>query len=617
MITHIIFKLKHDIGNDSELQLAALELESIFGMEVEPVRNLVDTLLRIQPLRFSIVRNSSSRIQDILLRLPYPGAIQAYHSHAIPKGFSIADIERLTYFRDVFIVFSGPPRQVFNDLNIRCNHSHISEVQALSPLGHRLSPTVSLHKLDPKAESYILRVILAHCFLECSDHVVRLAHKLQDVDRMYDGMISHLQSNFSRAFAASVQMGFKWIEDFIDDRRPPNAYASHSLFGLRGRFFPRMVRALVSHLICKTHSPCIVDPFCGVGTLGIECAIMGLHSKSYDISPFFVRVSKAKHHALILTEREVSELEELREFSQELRNEESRSVIGVSQDSLFQEEIIPIEITIPPTLSRGINKEALQLLGRLRGKISKTCSGENAPVALLAIAYYAKSMLKKYTKEKILRSFWGHLSRTIYLDRFMKRLYNDKILVPPVSSKFEVRDVRRLSKSTSDVMAMLTSPPYTTAIDYVANDVFGYYALGFEDHPEVERDMIGSTKLGHVSSEPSNTWPSCVPSIAKERHKRVERFNAKKALCLAKYFFDMTLAMQEIAKVLVPGGRMAMIVCSEQEFGASRHIRYPVAESIVEIGMKAGFKLDRRIDIDLTKNSAGDIMQDSALIFYR
>src|SRR5947209_8133775 len=112
MITDLIFKLKHDIANDSELQLAKLELESILGGEVQPIRNLVDALVCNEQLRSSLLQDSSIRIQDVFLRMPYPGIIQAYRSYIVPKRLAMDDIRRLTYFRDVFIIFTGSPERV-------------------------------------------------------------------------------------------------------------------------------------------------------------------------------------------------------------------------------------------------------------------------------------------------------------------------------------------------------------------------------------------------------------------------------------------------------------------------------------------------------------------------
>jgi hypothetical protein len=611
VIRQVIFKLKHDIANDSELPLASLELAAVLGLEAAPIRNLADLLVAVDWLQASVAEGASNRIQDVFLRMPYPGAIQGYQTSSLPPAFSISQIAVLTYFRDVFVVFSGSPLELLAKLGLPAEGTEPPASKFLAPTGYRVSPTASVHQLSPGKRRFVLRIIANHCFLECTDHAVRLAQRPKDVDRMYDGMLRHLQDNYSRPFAASVQMGYKWIEDFIDDRRPPNAYATHSLFGLRGRFFPRMVRALSNYLIAKTGAKVVVDPFAGVGTLGIECSLLGVPSRSYDLNPFFVEVSRAKHHALCLSARDVAELEELRECCQELL----RAGTDNGQGSLFEGRAVPVSITIPRSLSRVVKEDSVRLVERLRGQIDLICSPPAARVARLALAYYANSILKKYTREKTLRCFWAHLSRTIYLHIFLKRLYADGILAVPALASFEQGNVKTLSQRESGVAAVVTSPPYTTAIDYVGNDVMAYYAVGLQGHEEVEAEMIGSTRLGRILAPEAEGWNAHVPAAVRNAHRHVHEGNPKKAVCLAKYFRDMAVAMQEITRALAPGGRMALVVCGTQEFGAGKaRVRYNVAEAIAEIAAGVGLGVERQIDVDLTKNGDGDIMQESVLL---
>src|SRR5437879_4667839 len=118
MMREIIFKLKHDIANDSELPLAAMEVAAIFGSKCAPVKNLADLLVDIDWLRDSLASRAESRIQDVFLRLPYPGFIQGYRTDSAPETFSTSQIARLTYFRDIFVVFSGEPSAMLANLGL-------------------------------------------------------------------------------------------------------------------------------------------------------------------------------------------------------------------------------------------------------------------------------------------------------------------------------------------------------------------------------------------------------------------------------------------------------------------------------------------------------------------
>jgi hypothetical protein len=361
-----------------------------------------------------------------------------------------------------------------------------------------------------------------------------------------------------------------------------------------------MVRALANSLDATE----IVDPFAGVGTLGLECALLGIPSRSFDINPLFMKVASAKAHALCLDDRARSELESLREFCQAMR------VSKVPPPE-------PLEVRLPASLARNVSAERRTTVGVLRAAIGMHCSEENAALAELGIAYYARSMLTRYSREKSFKAFWAHISRILYLDRFLSHLYADGIIQPPVTPEYTTMDVLDLSSRVSECQTLLTSPPYTTAIDYVGNDAHGLYALGFDDHAALDSATIGSTRGGRLTSGEQTRFRAHVPTSVESSHERVAQASPAKADYLAKYFADMSAAICQLARVAAPGGTLVMIVCDHQEFGRSPRIVYPVAQGITQLAESHGFKLTNRFDVDLTKNSDGDIAIDSVLWFDR
>ena len=131
----------------------------------------------------------------------------------------------------------------------------------------------------------------------------------------------------------------------------------------------------------------------------------------------------------------------------------------------------------------------------------------------------------------------AHLSRILYLDRFLKRMYADEILAAPASTSFAEGNIKNLCERETDLAAIITSPPYTTAIDYVGNDVMAYYATGLNGHEAVEAEMIGSTRLGRVAEADAQTWSTFVPTVLKTAHRQVLTANAKKAVSACRSIF--------------------------------------------------------------------------------
>jgi hypothetical protein len=100
MVIHYYFKLKHNIQNDSELQLAKIEVESIIGKEAQEICNFVDILIK-EPLNY-FVSSDKIRPQDYITRLPYPGRIQGYYANSY--GID------LSYFIKRSELFNNPAR---------------------------------------------------------------------------------------------------------------------------------------------------------------------------------------------------------------------------------------------------------------------------------------------------------------------------------------------------------------------------------------------------------------------------------------------------------------------------------------------------------------------------
>ena len=74
---HYYFKLKHNIQNDSELDLAKLEIEKLMEKPVKEIVNFVDVLSE-QPLK-DFLAQKGIRPQDFITRLPYCGKLQGYY----------------------------------------------------------------------------------------------------------------------------------------------------------------------------------------------------------------------------------------------------------------------------------------------------------------------------------------------------------------------------------------------------------------------------------------------------------------------------------------------------------------------------------------------------------
>lgn len=603
-----VFKVKYDVQNDSELQLAEAELKGLTSTEFSPIRNLTDLFIS-EPFSNVLRRHETvePRIQDVLTRLPYPGSAQAYIAYIdIQDCWKL--FKRLSYFRDFFVIGSEiSATSLVEALFPNINVNKRSEKQASF---QQLTPYLQVWEL---ANNTWIRVIPLHIFQECSEHVGRLARKTADVDRMFSMTLKHFSENFSRPFVPSVNVGFKWIEDFIDDRRAPMAYITHGFFGLRGRFFPRMIRALINYLE-PADDKVLLDPFCGVGTLGIEATLMGLDSINLDINPLFTFVSKVKTDSLkIDISRLRTQIEGLLEVIQEpvffqCKEEDETYVKG---DLAVSNQTIQF----PPSLSRGIKPESVNMLQQILEAIDTFDDATFKEFARVPLIYAGKSMLKKYTPKKILTSYWGYLWRMFYSLYFYSKLGAEVFQAPLGNADFYTHDIRGLREFVHEKADLIiTSPPYATAVDYVGNDSHSLYLLGLtKDHLSLDRSTIGSLK---AQSSFDNLEQVKLPACVVEPIYKILSKNSKRARAIVSYYEDMYTAFSQMRDSLKSDKRLAIIIGSEQDLPSDgTRIRLPLAESMKEVALASGLDYVEEMKIELAKNTYGSIFSESILVF--
>ena len=625
------FKLKHDIQNDSELRLAKLEVESLLGTKVNSLQNMADVLSE-PPLRFFLDK-PGVRIQDYMTRLTYCGKKQGFFTR-----HSIIDVtpllERLAYFREFFVLVEDTAdktqsviQRIFPSLYEEEVIKNIitDDIVRL----YDLQPYMQLFTFRAENNLFLLRFVPIHVFYECSDFVIRLGRDPDNVARMFDQALAHLKGGgIYRPYCPSSTRKYKWIEDFIDDRRAPNNYLTHSFFGLKGRFFPRMIHAVINGLGIKREDV-LLDCFCGVGTLPVEASLLGISSIGVDINPFFTLVSKVKIESMFF------DLEDLRQkilcllnyINGRVRNNVLASENQINYRPLTK--YIPaqtpkISINLPPRLKRGVQEKNLQVIKEILTSITKVIKEtEVQDFCKIPLAYYMKSMLKKYSQRKIFEVYEKQLWKMYFSLYFLHLLQRKVYPIRIAKSHIQKGDVRDLKLQEGSVDAMITSPPYLTAIDYVGNDMFSLYVLNLtNNHLEIDRDTIGSTREiePQLHLDIKNKSQSFVRLTKKVQDllKEMVRFREKKASALFKYFVDMQKAFDSMHYVLKKNGYLVLIIGKKQEINLGKKtLVIEVAEIIKELGENSGLKYKNIIDIDLYKTSWGAFHVESLIFFQK
>jgi len=294
---------------------------------------------------------------------------------------------------------------------------------------------------------------------------------------------------------------FKTVGDKITDyyrltrynqTRSVNQYLTHWIYPYKGKFHPQMIRALLNILKVEAEEM-VLDPFIGSGTTAVEAQLLGINCIGRDISPLCVLQSKVKTESA----QAIDKIKEHREeaiISFKRSNSANSSAAKEPNEKSYREFL------------NSINDEQVRnfyLMARL--------------VAVSDSARRRRNIVKAFDKNLALM--------IASVEDYRKA--KDELGLQLGSVDISQGDARQLALKDSSVQGIVTSPPYSIALDYVANDAHALEAMGC-DLDEMRDMFIGVRGKGET---------------------RIELYNA-----------DMRRSFQEMHRVLEEGRYCAIVI---------------------------------------------------------
>jgi len=218
-----------------------------------------------------------------------------------------------------------------------------------------------------------------------------------------------------------------------------NQYLTHWIYPYKGKFHPQMIRALMN-IIKIQNGETLFDPFVGSGTAVLEAQILGMNAIGLDISPLCVLISKVKTESVDV----LDEIKKYKDFylfkkgGKEPSDERVKNFYKVAEMMAHSDQ------------SR-------------RGKNFESSFVSDALKMIASVEDYSNAIKKhnlKIGKTKILEG-----------------------------------DTRKINLKDESVDGIITSPPYSIALNYVANDAHSLKALGY-DLDKIKEDFIGVRGTG-------------------------------------------------------------------------------------------------------------------------
>jgi len=262
-------------------------------------------------------------------------------------------------------------------------------------------------------------------------------------------------------------------------------YATHGFFPYRGKFHPQMIKGILNSMGLKPGET-VLDPMMGSGTTLVEAATMGINAIGTDVNPFCVFMAQTKAGALAESPEKLDIVVKNRKTADRLFSELEANLPGSTDSSV--------------ALSRRI--AALAYLDAI-GYAARS-SRFSPPDAFVEI-------LTKYTDS---------------IAKFSS--FRDEHSLQLGDTRAWIGDARHIQMADGSVDGILFSPPYSFAVDYVAND-------------EPQLRMLGA-------------------SVESLRERMVGLRGRKGVEQVLKYREDVAQLLSECARVLRPGRCCVVVV---------------------------------------------------------
>lgn len=299
--------------------------------------------------------------------------------------------------------------------------------------------------------------------------------------------------------------------------RSVNQYLTHWIYPYKGKFHPQMIRALLN-IIGLKEGDTVFEPFSGSGTTALESQLLGINFIGIDISPLCVIQGRVKTESIFCID--------------EIKNIKNEILANISPN-LFQTN--ENYYSLLDKLTKDEKVKNFYILARLLAVSDNSRRNRNFINSFIKNVDLMLTSVEDYLKiKKMLNLSLGNVN-------------------------IEVGDSREVKLPDNSVDGIITSPPYSIALDYVQIDSHSLKDLGY-DVLKMRDDFIGVRGNGK---------------------NKIEIYNE-----------DMKRSYKEMFRVLKPD-KYAVIVIGNATY-QSQEIK--TVEFTIDYMNKIGFSLEKNIN---------------------
>lgn len=270
------------------------------------------------------------------------------------------------------------------------------------------------------------------------------------------------------------------LKSFFEKNIFRTGYATHGLFPYRGKFHPQMIKGIMNVMGLKPGNK-VLDPMMGSGTVLVEASLMGIESVGIDASPFCCFMTRTKLDVLTMSlTRAKGALTNAEEVFAYFQKRVGRPLPGSKSPRIHSSKDA---MSVMEDTAEYLSKKAPRFL-------TETDRDTLNTYHFLLLAYLdSAGYAERSTRKNPLDLFRAILERYLFVAEKIKNAIRDLEMKPAPAEIWE-GDARALSLDDNSIDGILFSPPYSFAIDYLANDSFHLNFMGV-DGDVLRKRMIG------------------------------------------------------------------------------------------------------------------------------
>lgn len=357
------------------------------------------------------------------------------------------------------------------------------------------------------------------------------------------------------------------------------------------------VESAIRYLGCDRNM-LLLDPWGGSGTTSIVAAKTGIPSICLDINPVMATFAAAKSYQVLSREEEiVNFFETIEKFtfpeSSLTNNDSLTNIFTLKTARLIRSVVDAITFKkvaeIPKNLTQYV-KYSTQIIDPIYAfylsvifvslrKLSGLKPRSNP-------TWINKSDKKVTLSPQVL--FEELRNNAAQMLRDIKEFYAFQCeVIPHISLTGDIRSMPFYGES---IDVLIASPPYLTRIDYAISTMPEIYLLGGEELLScIRHSTMGAPVITKGEKYQKQSWgTTCnfiLDSIKEHPTKAAKSYYWKN---IVQYFMDLDNALDEIKRVLKPGGKELIVVQSSY----FKELEIPLAKIYCEFAVNKGFKAE-------------------------